>query len=190
MSLLGVALGYATSAGLLASGEVLPGEALASNFRPAHLGAEAYVGTPAVARVFEGRLSLGWRRLGGTSGPEWLWYIPIDVTAGVAVPAGPVTLLAQAGPSLVVWGASPGDAEGAGSAGGNLGARLDLGGRVPTRLWIPPLHDGDPALEGVDLVVLAGFRWSDVHDAARDACAGCGFDFSAARLSVGLGARF
>lgn len=188
--LLALRCALAGSLGLLASGEVIPGEALATRFRSAHVGVEAWAATSPVARVVEGRVSIGYRRLGGTVGPEWLWYAPVDLTVGVAAPTGPVTLLAHAGPSLVVWGATPSPLEGVGSSGGNWGVRADIGTRVRTRLFVPPLHEEDPVIEGIDAVVLVGGRWSDVHDAARETCADCGFDFSAVRFLAGVGARF
>lgn len=82
-----------------------------------------------------------------------------------------------------------------GSSGGNWGVVAEIGVRFPTRLYQPPMYDTTPVLQGLDVVVSAGGRWSDVHDAAlaqeQAACHGtCGLDFSAIRLNAGLAARF
>lgn len=82
-----------------------------------------------------------------------------------------------------------------GSSGGNWGVVAEIGVRFPTRLYQPPMYDTTPVLQGLDVVISAGGRWSDVHDAAlaetQAACHGtCGLDFSAIRLNAGLAARF
>lgn len=176
--------------GVAASGEALLGAALPDHFQGSGIAVSAWGGF-SLPYGLEGRLSLGYRRMGGTLvSTEWLWYVPVDLSVGVGLPVGKVTLLAYAGPSLVVWGTTPSDEAGIGASGGNWGVDADAGIRVPTSLAKPTLHDPDPVLQGIDVVVLAGFRWSEVHQAARAICDTCGFDFSAVHLDAGLAARF
>ena len=141
----------------------------------------------------EAKLSFGYRRLSGTTADEWLWYAPVSATVGVALPYDQLTLLAGAGPSLVVWGATAAADPAAGASGGNWGVVAEAGGRVTTNLVRPSLHDPSQGPAGIDATVLLGFRGSDVHNAALKACStarDCGFNFSALRLSAGVDVRF
>lgn len=178
--------------GVVATGEAIPGEAIAANFHAASIGADAFGVVPLPRRI-EAKLSFGYRRLGGTTAEEWLWYAPVSAKVGVALPYGRLTALAAVGPSLVVWGATAAADPSAGASGGNWGVEAEAGGRVATSLVQHSLHDPDRGLVGIDGIVLLGVRWSDVHDAAREGCTterACGFNFSALRLSAGATMRF
>jgi hypothetical protein len=177
------------SVGVAVSGEAVLGKALNDRFNATSPGLQLQASAP-VFGVFDGQLTFGYRRLGGTQMDEYLWYSPLDLTVGVSLPVGEGAFFAHAGPSLVIWGTTPNDSA---SSGGNWGAVAEVGARFPTRIYQPAMHDTTPALKGLDVVVSGGGRWSDVHDAAlgHPECGGdCGLDFSAIRLNAGLAARF
>jgi hypothetical protein len=182
-------LAAAPTVSVAVSGEAVLGGAINTRFRGSSIGGQVQGAMP--YGPLDLRLTLGYRRLGGTVMSEYLWYSPVDLTVGLRLPVGRSTLFVHAGPSLVVWGATPNDKA---SSGGNWGAVGELGVIVPTRIYQAPLYDTDPLLSGIDLVVTAGGRWSDVHDKAlkHDAQCGtsCGLDFSAIRLNAGLAIRF
>lgn len=191
--MLTIALAHAATVGVSASGEALLGESLVQNFPSASVGGGVFARAPVHGPILAG-VDVDYHRVAGTTASEFLWFLPATVQVGVELPVGRAAFWAAAGPTLVIWGATPTETRGIGSAGGNWGATGELGLRVPTRLYVPPLHLRDPVLQGLDLVFSGGFRWSDVHDEAqahRDSCGNaCGFDFTAVRLDAGLAARF
>lgn len=195
LSLIALSLAAEPSVGLSLAGEAALGKALNDRFRATSLGGQLQASVPVLGAI-EGRVTFGYRNLSGTRLPdEYLWYAPIDLTVALSLPVGKGAFFVHAGPSLVVWGSTPseGDTE-TGNAGGNWGAVAELGVRIPTRLYQAPLYDTSPLLQGIDVVVSGGGRWSDVHDDAFAAGHGCGddcgLDFSAIRLNAGLAARF
>jgi hypothetical protein len=145
-------------------------------------------------------LEVGYRRLSGvrigSDASTWFWYVPISAVILGRLDSGPISLLAGAGPSWVVYAEAPGESssEERSDSGARPGVLFEASARWRTDWLVPSMRPGATGPRGLDLFASTGFRYSDVSDAARESnsCAEppCGLDLSAFRVSAGVMVRF
>lgn len=148
----------------------------------------------------EATIEVGYRRVSGTLiGTEtssWFWYIPATLLVSGRYDTPAVSLLGGLGPSWVIYAEQPGESSGEArsDAGARPGVLFEVSARWHTGAIKRSMHDPDQGPKDLDVFLAAGYRYSDVSDAARDAgtCAEppCGIDLSAFRLSAGAMVRF
>lgn len=143
-------------------------------------------------------LQVGYHRVEGSfrdGSGSWLWYLPVAGLASGRLDLGRIAILAGLGPSLVAW-QEKGSPEAVADRldwGARWGLATELSVRWHSDLVRDPIYEETRKTLGVDIYASVGARLSDVADAAAESgCAEepCGFDWSAARLGVGVLARF
>lgn len=142
-------------------------------------------------------LEVGYRRLAGTlvesDVSSWFWYVPASLVVSGRYDTPSVSVLGGLGPSWVVYAEQPG--ESAGEARSDAGARpgvlFEVSARWHTGAIKPSMHHPDQGPKDLDVFASAGFRYSDVNDAATTCSEPpCGIDLSAFRVSAGAMVRF
>lgn len=141
---------------------------------------------------------LGYHRADGTlqdGSGSWIWYLPVAGLVSGRLDMGRIAVLAGLGPSLVAW-QEKGSPEAVADRldwGARWGLATELSVRWHSDLVRAPIYEETRTTLGLDIYASVGARISDVADAAATSgCSDepCGFDWSAARLGVGVLARF
>ena len=191
------ALAESPAIGLRLSGEILQDPVLAVTYGSSSLSADGVVSVPLPYHLELGA-SIGYRRMGGhladggvpTEETSWLWYAPLQMTLGLRMPVSKLFVIADAGPSVVVWEeqvpAEP--LEGIGSSGGKIGLVGEVGVAVP--LATPrTLHDPEGGASGLEVTGSLGYRYTFQRVSGCMLESPCGLSFTALRASVGVQLR-
>lgn len=188
----------AVSAGVSGTGEAIMQDGLVRAYEQLG-GSFALEGVVSASTVYpvEATLQVGFRQIGGaligSDTPSWFWYAPVTLLVSGRYDLPGVSFLAGAGPSWVVYGEAPGEStdEDRSDTGARPGLLFEVSGRWHTGAIKPSLHHPDQGPKDLDVFASAGFRYSDVSDAATGCSENpCGIDLSAFRLSAGAMVRF